>query len=414
MPEKRQSKTLKYLKTNLRPFLRNNTNSKIEEVKGNYFITNPWNDKSLIFILFPRKRSKLINALNQLVLPPQYSAIFHLDTNTMEFIYDRLKPDDPILSREFMFNLEKGQYKCNYKIASDRLMELVEYSARAQDTSTDFRNLIKIQESQYEVGDFSEKLVPVSFYISGFAKFDDDEIEEVSKYLNFYMLYYDRKSPYILMHKSVGNSEEFPTQDFLEGGFPNTISTKRKDPMLLDLMLAACQVGNRLQFIHCYQLLEYAAFYFVDDEVKRELTHILAAPDIFSNPDKYISRVLETTSEIKQDDEVKLQKLILHTCKPQILFKEINSNKSYFMNKQKFEGGFELEPLISEGFSLDNFKTEWHPKILNNLKYIRNALVHGREKRYGRVISPTDRNDELISPWCCIARRIAEQVVLFG
>ena len=49
-----------------------------------------------------------------------------------------------------------------------------------------------------------------------------------------------------------------------------------------------------------------------------------------------------------------------------------------------------------------------------DLRYIRNALVHGREKKFGKVINPTIKNDYLIRPWCSVARRIAEEIVIFS
>ena len=286
--------------------------------------------------------------------------------------------------------------------------------ARARDSKTDFRNLIYLVEEPIEEEPTAAGMVPISFYVSGFRTYDKDVIEEVSKYLNFFMQYYDRDSPYILIHSFAELSKELAFLERIEGGFPNTISTRRKDPFLMDLILAASRVGSRLQFIYCYQLLEYAAFYYVNDEIRRELTHIVSAPDIHSDPEKYVARVLETTSDIRLDDEAKVDRLIKTTCKPEVIYKEIEQNKSYFSNKQEFEGGFTVEPFISGDTTLESFRPMWHSKIAVTLRFIRNALVHGREKRFGKVISPTAKNDMLIRPWCCVARRIAEQVVLFG
>ena len=332
----------------------------------------------------------------------------------MEYIYTRLKVDDPILSRQFIFNLDDKQYLCRFDRASERLMTLVHLYARARDSRTDFRNLIYLEEDSIEEEPTSSGMIPVSFYVSGFQKYGESEILEASEYLNFFMQYYDRDSPIILIHSFAELSKEFPSLECIEGGFPNTISTRRKDPFLMDLILAVPRVGSRLQFIYCYQLLEYAAFYYVDDEVKRELTQIISAPDIHSNPEKYVARVLETTSDIRLDDEAKVNRLIKTTCKPEVIYKEIEQNKTYFSHKQEFEGGFTIEPFISEDTTLETFSAMWHPKTADTMRFIRNALVHGREKRFGKVISPTPKNDILTRPWCCIARRIAEQVVLFG
>lgn len=408
--EKRITNTKKQLKT----FLTNNPYSEIEHVEKFTIISKPWNDDSLIFILLPRLKRKLINALNSLILPPRFTAVYHIDKATMEYIYTRLKIDDALLSREFVFYLDNKQYLCKFDKASERVMTLVDAYARAKDSRTDFRNLIYLEEDTIEEEPTSAGMGPVSFYVGGFEKFDNNEIEEVSEYLNFFMQYYDRGSPIIVIHAFAELSEDVPPLRYIEGGFPNTLSTRRKDPFLMDLILAACQVGSRLQFIYCYQLLEYASFYYVDDEIRRELKNIITAPDIYSNPDKYVSRVLETTSEIRMDDEARVNRLINTTCKPEVIYKEIEQNKKYFSNKQEFEGGFIIEPFISEDTTLESFSAMWHPKTADTLRFIRNALVHGREKRFGKVISPTANNEILIRPWCCLVRRIAEQVILFG
>jgi len=401
-------------KKRLNPFLTNNPYSDVELVDKFLVVSKPWNDESLI-LGWTREKGKLfIDTLNNLILPPRFSAIYHIDTNTMEYIYTRLKPDDPILSRQFIFNLDDKQYLCKFDRASERLMTLVSLYARTRDSRSSFRNLIYLEENTPEEEPTSIGMVPVSFYVSGFQEYNENEIVEVSKYLNFFMQYYDRGSPIILLHSFAELSNALPLLECIEGGFPNAISTRRKDPFLMDLILAAGGVGSRLQFIYCYQLLEYAAFYYVDDEIRRELTQIVSAPDIHSNPEKYVARVLETTSGIRLDDEAKVNKLIKTICKPEVIYKEIEQNKSYFSNKQEFEGGFIIEPFISEDTTFEGFKTMWHPNTADTLRFVRNALVHGREKKFGKVINPTAKNDILIRPWCCIARRIAEQVVLFG
>lgn len=377
-------------------------------------ISNPWNDDSLILVFWPKTKSKLIDTLNNLILPPIFRAIYHIDTNTMEYIYTRVKLNDPILSRQFTFDLDDKQYFCKFDKASERLMTLVDCYARTETSRTNFRNLLYLEEETAAEEPTSAGMVPVSFYVSGFQKYDEHEILETSEYLNFFMQYYDRNSPIIVIHPPREDPEKLSLLEYIEGGFPNSISTRSKDPFLMDFILAACNVGSRLQFIYCYQLLEYAAFYCVDDEIRRELTNIITSPDIHSNPDKYVARVLETMPDIRIDDEAKVNRLIKKTCKPEVIYKEIEQNKTYFSNKQEFEGGFTIEPFISDDTTLESFSAMWHPKTTDTLRFIRNALVHGREKRFGRVISPTTKNDILVRPWCCIVRRIAEQVVLFG
>lgn len=77
-----------------------------------------------------------------------------------------------------------------------------------------------------------------------------------------------------------------------------------------------------------------------------------------------------------------------------------------------------LEPIISEDTTIKSFSEGWYSRtaatLRNALRSIRNALVHGREKRFGPVIAPTRGNDRKIDPWLPVIRRIAEQVIIFG
>jgi len=245
--------------------------------------------------------------------------------------------------------------------------------------------------------DFIIDRKPVSFFIGEFEAFDEEKIVEISRHLNFFMQYYDRKTTSIIIHPPESSEPEPVKQlQFVETEFPKCISTRRQNPFLLDLALAANEADTRLKFIYYYQILEYAAFYYVEDNIKRDLLKIINTPDILSNPDKYIPRILDTVSEDRQDEEAKIEKIIKTSCAPDIIWKEIQHNIPYFSNRQEFEGGFVIEPIISEDMTLESFSAGWHPRtaatLRNTLRYIRNALVHAREKRFGAVITPTRDN----------------------
>ncbi len=89
----------------LKAFFKANRYSDITKTRGGYFITNPWNDKSVRFTLEKEPKEELIKALNCLILPPRFTGMYHIDTNTMEFIYTVLGEDEPSFSRKFNFTL---------------------------------------------------------------------------------------------------------------------------------------------------------------------------------------------------------------------------------------------------------------------------------------------------------------------
>ena len=408
------------LKRRLAKFFEYNTHAEIGK-RGKYFyVLRPWNDDSVAFVLRPESES--IQTLNSLILPPRFTAIYHRDSKTMEYIYTVLENDDPCCKRKFKFVLSGKSYLCRFGEASKELLILSKQFRRTgKQTSTDHRNLFLLREyvqfQSRKRGTFEESPVemePISFYVSGFRKFEEDEIIEVSKHLNFYMEYYDRESPHIVIHSP--ETETFTQARLPETVFPETITAKRQDPFLLDLVLTAnITTTARLKFIYYYQILEYSAFYYIDLKTRFELLRIINSPDIQANADLYIPRILETINILAhQEEEAKIENLVKSVCSPEAVWREIEPNKSYFTISHKFDGGFVLEPLISENLAKEEFCGMWHPKTINILRHIRNALVHGREKKFISVIAPTRHNDELLRPWSSLAQCIAEQTILFG
>jgi hypothetical protein len=348
-----------------------------------------------------------------------------MESKTVEYIYTVIDSDDSCCKREFKFVLSGKTYLCKYGKASKELLTLSRHFRRTgRLTGTDRRNLNLLREyvqfQSKKQGTFEEAFVgmePISFFVSGFKKFNEDEITEVSTHLNFFMQYYDRESPYILIHSPELESTELVTQSKIpEIAFPETITTKRQDSFLLDLALTANTTNTaRLKFIYYYQIIEYSAFYYIDAKTRSELLRIINNPDIQANADSYIPRILEAINVgVRQEEETKIESVVKMVCSLEALWEEMENNLSYFTTKQEFDGGFIIEPLIPENCTREFFCGNWNPKIINTLRYIRNALVHGREKKFISVITPTRRNDLLIRPWTSIARCIAEQVIIFG
>lgn len=408
----------------LAPFLKQNSYSKIEKKGKSYYVTRPWNDESVSFILKDDSQSDLIAVLNNLILPPRFTALYHLDSNTMEYIYTLLDKNDPYISRQFEFTVDGKTYYCQFKDASERLLLLSKlFRPVGEEPRTECRNLSllniymnpKLMQLLKLDEDFFTKRKPISFFVNGFERYEEDKIVEISKHLNFFISYYDRKSPLIIIH-STKSDEPQPLKvlQFVEKDFPKKISTSYKDSFLLDLALAANEVETRLKFLYYYQILEYAAFYYVDSDIKRRMLKIIATPDIQAKPEKYISSILDTITDIRQSDEARLNKIVETRCSPDIVWKELQQNLTYFSKRQEFEGGFVIEPFVSEDMTLEGFATMWIPKTPDTLRKIRNALVHGRESRLGLFIAPTRANEFKYRPWIPIVRRIAEQVIIFG
>ncbi len=228
------------------------------------------------------------------------------------------------------------------------------------------------------------------------------------------MNYYDRGSPLILIHTPEDEKLKSAKRlQLLESTFPQHITTKKHDSFFLNLLYTALQVEVRLQYIYYYQVLEYAAFYYIDSNIKSSLLRIINTPDIQSEPEKYISEMLDKITELNQGDEAKIDRIVQTRCNPEILWKEIEHNKEFFLKEQKFDGGYVLDPCISGDMTYQGFSVAWHPKLIKCLRGVRNALVHGRERRVANIISPTKQNDLKLRSLTPIIHRMAEQVIIY-
>ena len=80
----------------------------------------------------------------------------------------------------------------------------------------------------------------------------------------------------------------------------------------------------------------------------------------------------------------------------------------------KFDGGFTTNFILNKDCDYDYFCNCWHPALIHQLRHIRNALAHGREKKFGFVISPTTHNEQLLVPWTSLITRMAEEIILYS
>jgi len=411
--------TINYFKEQLTTFLENNPNSKIVRKKHVILLEEPWEDRTISIRLSGKHVPQLIDTLNSLVLPPRFSAIFHIDTNTAEFIWSAMPNDEEIISRSFNFNFNEVNYKCYYAQASDRLKILATHALRRGYSPYAHRNILSLRQyfrDREEDPDQVEDLTPISFFIEGLNSYDETSLVELSKNLNFNMLYFDRESPFIDIHSLTSSPESAnkPIQ-YINESFPNIIVSKPKDPLLLDLSSEAEQSEERMSYLYYYQIIERAAHFYLGDSTKSKLNKLLNSPDIQNNTDIYIERITETVlEEARAKDEVKIAKATKALCVTQNLWKEISSNIAFFSKPTSFDGGFTTTPIVFEDFDYEKFCLWWNPPLIDQIRFIRNALVHGREKTSGSVISPTRHNEQLLRPWVTIIRRIAEDIILYS
>jgi hypothetical protein len=404
----------------LASFIQNNPWSTVETKGSELRVKSPWNDVSLELVTNNLKVRREFKCLNNLVLPERLNAIYHVDRKQIEYIFDDLFGiEDPLPSQNFVFRWRSHDHVCHYEAASDRLLFLARVFKPVSGTSSDYRNLLELRNLQLQkrlpkkMSDYYKSQKPVSFYIDNLLSYEEEYLLSLSKHLNFYMGYFNRVSPQIEVRMASTLPASVRSGPKTIEIIPPMITAVDLDPFLLDLNLAATFGDTRLRILYYYQILEYGAFYWVEDSVKSAICKILQAPDLQSNLEDYFPKLIEALVPTRQNDEHKIRKVIECRVEPQAIWAEIRAKMEYFSSGHVFEGGFRLEPIVSPDTTEEAFAKMWSPKLFETIRAIRNSLVHARESRTEAVISPTVGNSSLLRPWISVVRRMAEQVTIY-
>jgi len=198
-----------------------------------------------------------------------------------------------------------------------------------------------------------------------------------------------------------------------KGPFPKSLISYPIDTHILDLFSAARQANNRLAFLYYYQVLEYASFYFIEENVRLSISKVLRRPDLISSTDSCLALIMDAITESKQSDEHKLSAVIQRSGDPSRIWAVIEKYIEYFSEPHVFDGDFELPAFVKKEWTDKDFSTAWIPKLPDSLRKIRNALVHARERRMGNAIIPTKANSQRLSPWLKVIEEVACEVALY-
>lgn len=402
----------------LQVFLTNNPETGCSRTDEGDVITSPWGERT-IKLRIDEEDEALVDALNTLYLPPRFTAIWHRDTKDLEVIYGPLTEDNETRSRSFDFDFGGISYSCEFGAASERLLLLVKSAALEEEGGfVDPRNLmmlqfyLRAQERQSVTSAFAD-LIPTSFWIRGFENWDENVVVDLVQHLNFYMRYFDRETPLIQIHENLPDNEgkgsniRYPHDEF-----PKSVSAQLLDPVLLGLWESSVQGNPRLRFLYSYQIIEYAAFYHASEIVQQTVRRAVMSPHTHLDPTRAVTQILDAVANDRQHETEKMKNVVHQSIDPSLIWREVQPHADFFSEKIEFDGGVTLDALIMPHWSESDFATSWHPKFIDQVRKIRNALVHGREQRMANVIMPTRANDDRLRPWLAPLSVAAEQVIL--
>lgn len=409
------------LSKKLSPFLEAHPGSRLVERKDDVVLADPWDDDTII-LRFSDDPDELIEDLNHIYLPPRLTAIWHKDTKDLEVIFTAYPLPDSLKRRKFTFQDEPiRDVECQFEESSQRLMRLAHASRPVSaPTDTSHRNLQSFSTFQHHVrehpdSDLARDGAPISFWIRN-IDFDEDAIVALCRKINFYMSYADPKSPLIVVHRTqVADKEHIKDPYPKVSDFPQIIRGKSLDSYLLGLWESSVGAADPFRrFIYLYQILEYCAFYHVQEGILKVIRRAIQTPDALSRVPELAREVLDAVVDDRLQEAQKLVLCIESCVRPEKLWTAIEPNAESFSKQVHFDGGFSLPALINSDLGYEDFARTWNPKFADSIRKIRNALVHARESRQVGVIAPTQDNYDKLAPWLYPLRITAMDAIVFN
>lgn len=405
-------------------FLDTHPNSTIEEIdiqEGKRLgIKKPWGEEAIVIYL-PDELDVLADALNNLYLPDYFSAIWHKDSKDFEVIWTAYPlggPFEEVKTRKFLFQHQSVEHECEFGRSSDRLLLIAEHAAPVSLSRTGHRNLfsfsqyVRQQKSKSEPDTPEPPLgEPVSFWIRN-VEWDDDRVLSLANHLNFYMTYYDSRSPAILVHPPKAEPAE-PRTRYIIGDFPERLDGRVIEDDLLNLW-AASQVGDAgRRFVYCYRIIEYASHAYVDREARVQVLKLLSAAHALADTSGLADQVIAATLSSKAEEVQRVHMLLKGAVDFDLLWREIEKNRWAFTKEEQFDGGFTLPALLSAEATKSTFKTNGLVAFANLARQIRNHLSHGRDRTTQTSITPTVANSHRLGPWASAMSVVAGEVINF-
>lgn len=404
----------------LKKLIENNPTAIFENKRRYLTIKNLWNDNSFQIVI--DKTTNNVDKLYDTVYLEELIAIYHKSEEIIEFIYTPVDPEENIHKRKFDFNYLGKTYKCFYGPTSESLEILAKgFQPIIPSEKSNYRNLREyndfytLSKQPAFVKEYFKGKKAISFYVKGRLNHFKNDFSHLIKSINFYLTYYDRETPSIVLLPKESNKDEYRMPCYsLFDTFPEVINAKSIETTILDILHTAHKTEDvRLQFIFYFQILEYCSYYYLENNIRQKLFNILKRPDININANNYSKNIIEDLQDHlsnHREDAKKMEKTIATFCEISDVKLELTQNIDYFCKDINFEGGFRIPKLFNDKEGLKTITNNTLTTIRTNFEKIRNVLVHLRESRENKVILPTSDNEKLLIPYLYVLRRISEKV----
>jgi len=400
----------------LSEFFENNPFSELKIEQEENLVIRPWGDKTLSILIPSEEEQKkpLIQVLNDITLPQELSGILHRKTGQLEILWTAYRLQSHSLEvkdRKFSFRWNNRNRACGFGKSSEEALTLAKHCIPVSNaSSTDHRNIVSFHLSANE-REHPMLETPMSFFVDC-EGLSHEEMMLMLSNLNAYMIYFDRRTPRILMH-SVSESVFEVNSRLLEDEFPAKISAKDLDGNLLSYWTEAFSTKDEvMRYLLMYRIVEYTSFSFIEGETLRAVRRELSKPSLPNRVDATARKLTEVIVQSKEIDQInRVQNMITSLVDLERLWSCIEKNIDYFKGDQTFDGGYKVKHLVSGKCDFETWKPNAVRTTFDRLRSLRNALAHGQDGSTRGTIRPTRQNAQLLVPWLNVLETIASDVM---
>lgn len=383
-----------------------------------YLIKHPWSDSTLAMAvpLDVIKAKELAKVLDRVELPDAYSGVYHKKTNRLEVFWTAFKVRDKhaeVATRAFNIWWRGEKRTCNFGPASDDAMLIASATLPfAAASHTEHRNIMSFHYFVHG-SDHQNLETPICFWLdcSGIAESD---LDEYVRTVNFYMTYYDRETPRVLIHEA-GPKEIGSTRPrYAEGSFPSDMVASGVDPSVMSFWLGAFETRDpAMKYLLHYRLIEFLSNSHIKGEQHKELISILRRPHLISSTEGAAAEIAGLFA-LKARETDRIKEFVGEAVSPKKVWGVLEMNKNEFCGATCFDGGYVIKAVIGKETNFESWEKSGPISLVDKLRAIRNCLAHGQDEGTKGVIHTTLNNRRTLMPWVNLIETFAAEAMLYS
>lgn len=383
-----------------------------------YFLMHPWKDPTLVLNVptDETEATKLASVFGRVELPENYSAIFHKENNFLEVFWTAFKvrkKHEELAQRTFSFWWKGVQRECRFGSASADALTIAKNALPyAAASHTEHRSIMSFVQAAHDpehhnMGD------PMCFWVDC-KDVEECDLDEYLRTINFYMTYYDRETPRVLIHEQGLKVNGSTRPRYVEGSFPTEVVAGNIDPAVASFWLGAFETRDpAMKYLLHYRLIEFLAMSHVNAEQRKELINILRRPHLIASTEGAAAEIAGLFST-KRGDTDRMKHFVQEAVGAEKVWAVLAMNKAEFSADSTFDGGYVAKSVLNDNSTFDTWQKGGPIGLVDRLRAVRNCLAHGQDEGTRGVIHTTQRNRRTLMPWVNLIETFAAESMLYS